>query len=178
MPEDQKPQEPQQDKPEKTDDEKVKELLSTVVGAFNVEGAGETMITQLDVLSSQWRQTWTAILKHTDPEGRDEYKAMKYPPGVENPDITIRRAAYEYVVVRLIDKHVTDIEPLEPSNEHSAIVALVRRAVATLKVIAPEDYAGVMAMLYAAPFDLDNRRAAYKAASKLFLQKTYKLANV
>jgi hypothetical protein len=175
-----KPDSPQEDAPKTPEQEaqEIKDHLSEMVATINVEGAGDTMVTRLDAISSQWRQTWSAILKQTDSEGHNEYKAKKYKPGHENPDLATRKVAYEFVVERVIDKQVTDIEPLELTKAQSMVIDLIRQAASILKVVAEDDYQSVKALLATNPYDLINRRDVYRTIAKLFLKHTYKLANV
>jgi hypothetical protein len=82
--------------------EAAKQHLTTPVTAHHIEGTeGETPITQLDIISTQWRQTATRILKVINPEAYAKYREMKYAGG-PSPDHATRMKAYEYAVIEFL----------------------------------------------------------------------------
>jgi hypothetical protein len=83
--------------------EQMKAHLTEPVTAHHIEGTeGETPITRLDMLSSQWRQTATHLLKVIDPKAYAKYREMKYAGG-PNPDHATRMAAYKFAVHAFLD---------------------------------------------------------------------------
>ncbi len=156
-----------------------KEDLTSIVTTHEIEGAGETPITKLDILSSQWRRTAVQILKDLDAEAYEKYRTMKYPDGAESkPDLATRKKAYGFAVEAFLDLSYTEIEPDQPSKLQVVGESWRQHAVQLLRIMDPEGYAAYRKMKYEAGKNpsLDVRKAAYKCALLRFLNASYKLA--
>lgn len=82
--------------------EAAKADLTTPITMHHIEGTdGETPITRLDMMSSQWRRTATGILKIIDPKAYKTYREMKYANG-SSPDHATRLKAYEFAVIAFL----------------------------------------------------------------------------
>ena len=79
----------------------MKEDLNSVVTIHEIEGAGQTPVTKLDIISHSWRQTATRLLRVIDEDSWIRYKALKYAGG-DNPDHATRMKAYEFAVIAFL----------------------------------------------------------------------------
>jgi len=74
--------------------------LKSPVSEAEINGQ-EVVVTKLDCISTQWRQTATKLLRLTDPKAYAEYRKIKYSGG-PNPDLATRMKAYEFAVVAFL----------------------------------------------------------------------------
>lgn len=161
-----------------TEAEKQKQQLEIVVGVVDVDGTQEK-VTQLDALSSQWRQTAAKAVKHEDPETYAQYRTVKYATG-EKPDLAQRKKAYKIIVERFLELGYTELDPLEPSPVQIACMGWRGQALMLLKLIDEEGYAEfkkIMAGEGKFP-NLKTRKNAFRLVVLRFLDKSYRLAGV
>jgi len=168
--------------------EQLKESLSEVIGAVEIEGTeGETMVTKLDAISGNWRRAVTRTLAQMNEESYKEYREIKYSGGaVQNPNLQQRRKAYDFAVTALIEETMKEFDPSNPfewAGVQMQMVGLVQQAISIVRVVAPEEYSAWQAALSMAKNDAgfvndkDTLRAALVSVCKAFLSSTYKLAN-
>jgi hypothetical protein len=83
--------------------ESLKETLLTPLGTTELQpGQGETPIVPLDVISHNWRQQATTLLRALDPDAYAAYRKMKYEGGPD-PDHATRMRAYRYAVGKFLE---------------------------------------------------------------------------